>query len=225
VATQVLIDVFCLVPYRTESRCRMAPLPEPAFYNREIVFAFKNGRAVSPSHGGHSFKKLIRSIVTACQKSPLAERAKNCTWVPVPRSGVSKPSFDPGGDSYPCETLALEMAHRLGGKATKIFADQRHFAPKKHDVLVGLESLAMSTELPSSEWLVLVDDTFVTGATLASCAIMLRDHGYGGEIAAFCVGYDVDPREASMAQVNKIRRQITWKSGNVRPEVVRQGTW
>ncbi len=222
----ITLKVFCLAPYRPQTRCKLAPLSEPAFFHREIVLAFKNGRAVHESQGGYSYKTLVRSIASACQESPLAQQAADALWVPVPRSGASEPSFDPQGDKYPCNTLAQQLASRIGGRAIELLDPCRTHRPKKHDVAAGIATLRLTRAVPASTSnIYLIDDTFVTGATIVACAHVLREHGYRGEVAAFCVGYDVGSHEATMEHRRKVWREIQWTYGSTRPQEVARGSW
>ena len=222
---EIALDVYCLIPYRTAALCRVAPEQENAPRNREIVFAFKNGRAMRRAYGGHSFHSLSARMVKACGESPLGgPAAAGTVWVPVPRSGASQPSTDPGSDPYPCWTLAKWLAARLGGGARQLLDRRSPPAGKRH-VQAAIDTLELAEPLPSPARIVLVDDVCTSGSTLASCAAFLRDRGYQGTIAAFCVAYDVAQALADQVQPRKTTWRVTWSPDRPRSTTELVGPW
>lgn len=221
----ISLDVYCLIPYRNRELCGMAPEGEKARRNREIGWAFKNGRAMSKAHRGRPFDALVGRIVRACNTSPLGKRASETLWVPVPRSGESKKSFDPNSDPYPCRTLAAEFAKWIGGSTHEIFNAQRSFRPEKHNTGAALESLKFDGPVPNEPVVILVDDTFVTGASLVACAKRLLTEGYRGKIDAFCVAYDIHRRNAKEQHPIKRCFRIDWSAGQRRPNETPLGLW
>jgi hypothetical protein len=221
----IVIDVYCLVPYRPPPLLEAAPAGEEAPRNVELVFAFKNGRAMRKRDGGrHPFAELLDRTVRACETSPLGAAASQTTWVPVPRSGASKKSFDPAGDQFPCWTLANALAKRVDGAASNLLTRPSP-SRKKREVQANINSLRFSGPLPSTSRIVLLDDVYVTGCALVSCAAVLREKGYVGDIAAFCVGYDVAEDAAKKLHELKQWWRLSWRPGWERPKREPMGAW
>lgn len=96
---------------------------------------------------------------------------------------------------------------------------------EKRNIHAAAESLKIMGQVPKSSRVVLLDDTYVTGATIASCAAMLRKRGFAGTIAAFCIGYDVAARKATELHERKTHWRITWSSNDKRPDAKFIGRW
>ncbi len=218
------LDVYCLVPYHKKSLCDAAPPIEPVDLNREIVFAFKNGRAMRKAHGGHSFEKLIKSIVSACKLSPVGVDASETSWIPIPRSGASQPSTDTNSDHHPARTLGIHLAAQLGGSMCNNLIRVLPLTEKR-DIGAARSSLALEGSVSNASKIILLDDTFVAGATIASCAATLREQGHTGLIAAFCIGYDVSSRKATELHERKTHWRMTWSMSDQRPYVKFMGRW
>jgi Phosphoribosyl transferase domain len=222
------LSVYCLVPYFKAELYNSAARSADEEWNREFLFAFKNGRAMRPKCGGHSFVDVVGKIVARYAESPLSKIAAETAWVPVPRSGASQPSAARNSDLFPCLTLVLELAKRFGDARKAYTSLERPITlqqEKKRNVVHNINTLAVVGPIPRERRVVLVDDVATTGSTLVACAHLLRDQGYKGSIAAFCVAYDVDPRDAHSAQPPNREWLIRWAHPYSRPRFKPVGTW
>ena len=220
----VVVDAYCILPYRARELRSMAPSREDAWRNAKAVWAFKNGRRMAAKYGGRSLDEVIERMIFRFRSSPLADAAERTCWIPVPRSGASQKSRDPDADPYPCWTLANALA-ALGGEASAPL-ERLYPVKSKHNVQAGIDSLKYSGPLPVLPEVVLIDDVCTTGSAAMSCAVVLRQRGYKGRFSAFCAGYAVAAEDASKAHPNRIGWRLTWQPGmGERPRRELLGQW
>lgn len=186
---------------------------------QEFCFAFKNGRGDRHKHAKcRTFREVLSGIARNAASCPaFTERS---VLIPIPRSGSSRRSFEPGACEWPNLELARVLA-RDGPHEVAQLLERETVVRLSSDKSLGrvpvaehIASLRVRVEqrlLP--ERLVLLDDVLTKGTQAMASFLTLRRAGYTGPIVAFFVHQTVAPRPTKMQRQPFLVHSITWVEG------------
>ena len=188
-------------------------------YRRAVAFlwAFKNGRGYRHADKHLSFTEIVMTLVERAKDCPAFRQP--CVAVPVPRSGSSRPSFEPDACEYPCWELAQKLATEFPHVQAVDVLGRSHPVARASDtqgrvkIAAHLDSLVVNlpAELVQAK-LVLVDDLITKGTQLMACYRALQQAGHKGEVEAFCVSQTVAPNATNEQQLPYLRHLVRWRT-------------
>lgn len=187
----------------------------------------KNGRGGSPRRP--TFADVVKFIVADVEGCPVF--AAPSVLAPIPRSGSSRESFEPGACTWPTKELAGALAASSGHRARQLLerrtpVHRSSDGPGRVSVEEHLASLVahVESELLGAR-LVLLDDLLVMGTQAVAGVVALRRAGYVGPIEAYFVHQAIAPNPKPSQRLPFLTHRITWQEGHWLARRTEVGRW
>jgi hypothetical protein len=198
--------------------------------SRQFFYSFKNGRSYHYEDKNLDFEEIVASLVKKARSCPAFGEAS--LLVPIPRSGMSEPSFAPGAEEYPSRVLAQRLADALPGghRAVELFTRCLALPPsslsgRRPSLSEHMGSLGINRQAIDARPIVLIDDLVTKGTQSMACLVKLRRAGLDHSVSGFYVAQVVHRGPSILQQQPYLVHRIEYRSGEDYPRRSESTAW